>query len=135
MSVSQHTLLSKWAEYLKDKNVVALEELYHEKAILIPTFSPYPLTHDGGIKNYFENKFLPVSPEVIECKQERVMKLNDCEYHTGVYVFKTDSGEQEARFTFVYSNHKILHHHSSVSIVFYHHFLEVIYFEIVFQLL
>ncbi|RAP29033.1 hypothetical protein DID78_04060 [Candidatus Marinamargulisbacteria bacterium SCGC AG-343-D04] len=114
MTISKHSILSLWAENLKKKNLSSLLDLYHQDAILIPTFSPSPLHHDGGIKNYFDNKFLPVSPEVIECKQEQVATLNTIECHTGLYVFKTESGEQEARFTFIYKEGKILHHHSSV---------------------
>lgn len=111
-----------WAGYINNGQLDKVIALYNENAVLMPTFSPNPVTDTQGLTNYFTNlaskKGLNVKleEETVVCLHiEAQSYVINGDY---AFAFQQDGALQTfpSRFTFVIDLAKeqpILHHHSS----------------------
>ena len=96
--------------------------LYHEDAVLMPTFSPHAVKNEEGRRSYFtqlcsrENLVVTLHEKTLDCARtgDRTYVIN------GIYDFKFSVDGTlltfPSRFTFVIDlgqESPILHHHSS----------------------
>ncbi len=96
-------------------------ELYHENAILLPTFSPVICTNHEQLYNYFKN-LITLPTLSIRTDDFLSAECNNLIINSGIYTFQYLSNGRPvivpARFSFVYKKYDekwlILNHHSSV---------------------
>jgi hypothetical protein len=117
--------LAEWVLHFNNHDVDSITSMYHENAILLPTFELICLTEDQ-IVTYFYNllkkdrlrcdvaaDFLNQSANDKACSISQNTVVSN-----GVYVFSFyENGKlvtQRARFTYVFHNNLIITHHSSV---------------------
>ena len=118
-------LLAEWVHHFNNHDVDAITSMYHENAILLPTFELICTTEDQIVTYFFNllkkdrlrcdvaadfsntsanNKACSISPNTT--------------VSNGVYVFSFyENGKfvtQRARYTFVFNKNLIVSHHSSV---------------------
>jgi len=118
-------LLMEWVKYFNEHDVDSITSMYHENAILLPTFELICTTEDQ-IVTYFYNL---LQKDRLRCdvaadfsNQPANYKASTISPNTvisnGVYVFSFyENGKlvtQRARFTYVFHNNLIITHHSSV---------------------
>lgn len=109
--------LDNWMEALNDGNIVKLKALYHEQATFLPTVSGELKVGPKGAESYFE-KFLEKKP-VCSLIKNKVQPISETTYvQSGFYQFSLFNNKIQqrlnARFTFVWNEGKIIHHHSSL---------------------
>lgn len=102
--------LSAWAAALASRDPSRVTALYAKDALLFSTLDAAPKAGQQAILGYF--KSLIGGKSGLTCSFKRVFRVSPG-VMAGLYVFRWSSGELPARFTFVLSNGKILHHHSS----------------------
>ena len=113
---------SYWADCVNNSLIEELIALYHEGAVLMPTFSPRVAKNKKALESYFnqlssrEGMQVNTHEETLNCLQieEKTFVVN------GIYDFKFNVDGTlltfPSRFTFVLDLAKespILHHHSS----------------------
>mgnify|MGYP006095659337 CR=1 FL=1 len=113
---------SYWADCVNNSLIEELIALYHEGAVLMPTFSPRVAKNKKALESYFnqlssrEGMQVNTHEETLNCLQieEKTFVVN------GIYDFKFNVDSAlltfPSRFTFVIDLGKenpILHHHSS----------------------
>ena len=111
-----------WASYINRGRIEDLIALYHEGAVLMPTFSPHAAKNEEGLRDYFtlllsrEGLSVSLHEETLDCLpiDEQTYVVN------GIYDFKFSVDGTlltfPSRFTFVIDLERerpILHHHSS----------------------
>ena len=111
-----------WADCVNQGRIDDLIALYHEGAVLMPTFSPHAAKNIEQLRSYFtllfskENLQVKLHEKTLDCLRtgERSYVIN------GIYDFKFDVDGTlltfPSRFTFVIdlgNESPILHHHSS----------------------
>jgi hypothetical protein len=96
-------------------------DLYHQNAIVLPTFSPTICTNHDQLYNYFKN--LIILPTLsITTHDFLSAECNNLIINSGIYTFQYLSQNRPviipARFSFVYKNYDgkwlIINHHSSM---------------------
>lgn len=115
-------VLKEWMKAVNKGDIEGLLALYHEKAVLIPTFSNRLLTKPEKIREYFEK--LGSREELSIALHEKTLILQSiqneiCALH-GIYCWRfVVEGELlsfEARFSYILDltlSSPIIHHHSS----------------------
>ena len=113
---------SFWIDCGNQNRIDDVIALYHDGAVLMPTFSPYAAKTREGLRSYFthlssrENLSVALNEETLDCLRtgERSYVVN------GNYVFKFSVDGTlltfPSRFTFMIdlgNESPILHHHSS----------------------
>jgi hypothetical protein len=124
MSISDtpEKILDRWMEYVNKREVDSVVDLYEDKSMLLPTFSPHCISKPKQIKEYFMQ--LSTRKDMrVELHQETIMKTEIDEHKyimTGTYSFHFVVDDENltfpSRFTFVLdvsSEKPIIHHHSS----------------------
>lgn len=102
--------LSAWAAALASRDPARVSALYAPDALLFSTLDAAPKAGRQAIQGYFKD--LISNRPGLTCSFKRVFRVSPG-VMAGLYVFRWNGGELPARFTFVLSNGKILHHHSS----------------------
>jgi len=115
-------VLFQWVSRVCCGNPADIAALYHEDAVLIPTFSPHTVTTREGIKSYFEQLATRDGLGVrLHNKALRKQPLSET-LHTlsGIYSFEFEVDQVllsfPSRFSFVIDiscQRPIVHHHSS----------------------
>ncbi len=116
------SILNQWAEAINEGRTEDVTSLYSERAVLVSTFSPFPINSHDSIRDYFINLHsrpgagVSISKESIN---EQTIE-GGISILSGMYTFHFEEDAKEiqcdARFTFVIDtnlNSPILHHHSS----------------------
>ncbi|NTW57334.1 MAG: DUF4440 domain-containing protein [Chlorobiaceae bacterium] len=115
-------VLFQWVTRVCSGNADDITALYHETAVLIPTFSPHTVTTTEGVKNYFgllaTRQGLGVR---LHSKAFRKQAHSDSLFTlSGIYSFEFEVDQVllsfPSRFTFVVDislERPIIHHHSS----------------------
>jgi len=115
-------ILNTWLKSVNDGEIETLLSLYHESAVLIPTFSNRILNDPKKIQAYFEK--LNSREELCVALHEKtieVQTITDTIHSvSGIYCWRFAVDDEmlsfEARFSFVLDlslENPILHHHSS----------------------
>ena len=109
-------ILQTWIENIKSNDADKVADLYHEKGLLLGTFSNIERKGQNQILDYFNN--LLKSQVDVEIITKHEYKSESMATASGLYNFIVDGREIEARFSFVFLKTKkkweILSHHSSV---------------------
>ena len=118
-------LLAEWVKHFNNHDVDAITSMYHENAILLPTFELI-CTNENQIVTYFYNL---LKKDRLRCDvaadftnipaNETACNISPKTFvSNGVYVFSFyENGKlvtQRARYTYVFHNNCIITHHSSV---------------------
>ena len=122
MTHSPESLLKSWMAAINEGDIEGLLALYHEKAVVFPTFSNRLLTTPERIRDYFVN--LGSRDELSLALHEKTLIIQpigqDVCSMSGIYCWRfAVDGELfsfEARFSFTVDCSQpspILHHHSS----------------------
>ncbi len=115
-------ILKEWMQAVNKGDIESLLALYHEKAVLIPTFSNRLQTKPENIREYFEK--LCSHEELSIALHEKTLTVqsiqNDIYTLYGIYCWRfAVDGELlsfEARFSYILDltlSSPIIHHHSS----------------------
>ena len=109
-------MLEAWVEKIRSNDANEVADLYHEKGLLLGTFSNIERIGRGLILDYFIN--LLKSQVDVEIITKHEYKSESITTTSGLYNFIVNGKKIEARFSFVFlktkKNWKILSHHSSV---------------------
>jgi len=115
-------VLFQWVSRVCSGNADDITALYHESAVLIPTFSPHTVITREGIRNYF-GQLASRDGLGVRLHSKALRKHSQSEtLHTlsGIYSFEFEVDQVllsfPSRFTFVMDislDKPILHHHSS----------------------
>jgi len=109
-------MLEIWVKKIRSNDANKVADLYHEKALLLGTFSNIERSGQSLILDYFNN--LLKSQVDVEIITEHEYKSESIATTSGLYNFVLNGKKIEARFSFVFlktkKNWKILSHHSSV---------------------
>ena len=115
-------VLFQWVSRVCSNNADEIAALYHETAVLIPTFSPHTVRTPEGVKGYFSQLATRDGLGVrLHSKALRKQSQSDT-LHTlsGIYSFEFEVDQVllsfPSRFSFVIDLNlpqPILHHHSS----------------------
>jgi hypothetical protein len=122
ISDTPEKILERWMEYVNKLEVQSVVDLYDDKSMLLPTFSPHCISNPQQIKEYFMQ--LSTRKDMrVELHQGtiRKAKIGENKYIvTGIYSFQFVVDDANltfpSRFTFVLdvsSAKPIIHHHSS----------------------
>lgn len=115
-------VLSDWITGICSGEIEKVEQLYHEQAVLIPTFSPHTVSTPEGIRNYFEQ--LATRDNLRVRLYEKSLKKQSLGGNAwilgGIYAFEFEVDQLlltfPSRFTFAVNlehERPIIHHHSS----------------------
>lgn len=115
-------ILNIWMKAVNNGDLDTLMGLYHENAILIPTFSNRILNTRAKILDYFEK--LSKREELCVALHEKTVSVHEITSSvfamSGIYCWRFEVDEEmlsfEARFSFVLdlnSSQPIVQHHSS----------------------
>jgi len=117
------TIYNEWVEAMvcPKNNIQRVLNLYHEDAILLPTFSPIICTTREQLNTYFKN-LITLPTLSITTDEFFPTECNKVIVNSGIYTFQYLSGDRlitiPARFSFVYKKFDtqwlIINHHSSV---------------------
>ena len=109
-------ILQTWIENIKSNDANKVADLYHEKGLLLGTFSNIERSGQSLILDYFNN--LLRSQVDVEIITKHEYKSESIATASGLYNFILNDKKIEARFSFVFIKNKlewkILSHHSSV---------------------
>ena len=109
-------MLQTWVEKIKSNDANKVADLYHEKGLLLGTFSNIERIGQNLILDYFNN--LLRSQVDVEIITKHEYKSEFIATASGLYNFVLNDKKIEARFSFVFlktnKKWKILSHHSSV---------------------
>jgi hypothetical protein len=115
-------ILSRWIAGICRGDMRRVEMLYHDNAVLIPTFSPHTAGTPEGVRQYFEQLATRLDLQVrLHERSLRTQWLgNDVYALSGIYSFEFEVDQLlltfPSRFTFIVDlaqEKPILHHHSS----------------------
>ncbi len=115
-------VLSEWIAGICSGAIDKVEQLYHEHAVLIPTFSPHTVSTNEGIRNYFEQLATRDNLQVrlYEKSLKKQFLGEKAWILSGIYAFEFEVDQLlltfPSRFTFAVNlKHEkpIIHHHSS----------------------
>lgn len=115
-------VLSQWISGICTGTIDEVKNLYHENAVLIPTFSPHTVNTNEGIKNYFEQLATRDKLQVrLYDKSLKKQSLGGTAWVlSGIYSFEFEVDQMlltfPSRFTFAVDlahERPIIHHHSS----------------------
>jgi hypothetical protein len=115
-------VLSEWITGICNGAIDKVEQLYHEHAVLIPTFSPHTVNTTEGIRGYFEQ--LATRDKLQVRMYEKSLKKqflgSGAWILSGIYAFEFEVDQLlltfPSRFTFAVNleyEKPIIHHHSS----------------------
>ncbi|NTU54287.1 MAG: DUF4440 domain-containing protein [Chlorobiaceae bacterium] len=119
---SAEDVLSEWMSGICKGEIEKVEQLYHETAVLIPTFSPHTVSTAVGIRNYFDQLASRDNLQVrLYEKSLKKQFLGGSSWILGgIYAFEFEVDQLlltfPSRFTFAVNleyNKPIIHHHSS----------------------
>ncbi len=122
MKNTPEAILKSWMSAVNDGDIQRVLALYHDKAILIPTFSNRILKSPEGIREYFERLASrdDLSVALHEKTQVTQIVTNEVATLAGIYCWRLAIDDQllnfEARFSYVLNlalDNPIMHHHSS----------------------
>lgn len=122
MNTSASTVLACWVEGVNSGDVSRICDLYTDRAVLLPTFSPHALTTPDQRRNYFLSLVSRVGLQVsLHQKTLRISEMTETiKIANGIYRFCFEVDDEpltfEARFSYVMdlsSEHPIHQHHSS----------------------
>ena len=111
-----------WIDCVNQSRIDDVIALYHDSAVLMPTFSPHTAKNREGLRSYFTHLSAREDLNVTLHKETLdYLRIGDRSYVVnGIYVFMFRVDETlltfPSRFTFVIDLGKespILHHHSS----------------------
>ena len=109
-------MLQTWIENIKSSDADKIADLYHEKGLLLGTFSNIERKGQNQILDYFNN--LLKSQVNVEIITKHEYKSECMATASGLYNFIVNGSKIEARFSFVFlkteKKWEILSHHSSV---------------------
>ena len=109
-------MLQTWVEKIRSNDAKEVADLYHEKGLLLGTFSNIERNGHSLILDYFNNLLRSQVDVEIITKHEH--KSESIATASGLYNFILNGEKIEARFSFVFfktnKQWKILSHHSSV---------------------
>ena len=109
-------MLDMWIKKIRSNDASKVADLYHEKGLLLGTFSNIERRGQSLIFDYFNN--LLKSQIDVEIVSKHEYKSESIATTSGLYNFILNGKKIEARFSFVFlktkKNWKILSHHSSV---------------------
>lgn len=115
-------VLSEWISGVCSGQIDKVVALYHEQAILIPTFTPHTVSSQEGIRHYFEQLATRENLQVrLYEKSLRKQPIGtEAWVLSGMYAFEFEVDQLlltfPSRFTFglnLAQERPILHHHSS----------------------
>ena len=109
-------MLQTWVEKIRSNNANKVANLYHEKGLLLGTFSNIERIGQSLILDYFNNLLRSqVDVEIITKHEHKSQSIATV---SGLYNFILNDQKIEARFSFVFLKTKerwrILSHHSSI---------------------
>lgn len=122
MTKTPENFLKEWMSYVNEGEVEKVLDMYHESAVLIPTFSNRLLTKPEGIRDYFEKLASREELSIaIHEKTLHIQPIHESLYcMCGIYCWRFEIDGQmlsfEARFSYTLDLAReapILHHHSS----------------------
>ena len=109
-------ILQTWIENIRSNDAKKVADLYHEKGLLLGTFSNIERKGHNSILDYFNN--LLKSQIDVEIITKHEYKSESLAAASGLYNFILSDKKVEARFSFVFlkteKKWEILSHHSSV---------------------
>ena len=109
-------MLQTWVKKIRSNDANKVADLYHEKGLLLGTFSSIERRGHRSILEYFNN--LLRSQVDVEIITKHEFKSESIATSSGLYNFILNDEKIEARFSFVFLKTKrkweILSHHSSV---------------------
>ena len=109
-------MLQTWVKKIRSNDANKVADLYHEKGLLLGTFSNIERIGHRSILDYFNN--LLRSQVDVEIITKHEFKSESIATSSGLYNFILNDEKIEARFSFVFlktkRKWKILSHHSSV---------------------
>ena len=109
-------MLQTWVEKIRSNDPNKVADLYHEKGLLLGTFSNIERSGHSLIFDYFKN--LLRSHVDVEIITKHEYKSKSIATASGLYNFILNDKKIEARFSFVFlktkKRWKILSHHSSI---------------------
>lgn len=122
MTKTPEDILKEWMQCVNEADAENLLAMYHENAVLIPTFSNRLLTKPESIRDYFEK--LASREDLSIALHEKTVSIQpvhgDVYCMCGIYCWRFSIDGQmlsfEARFSYTLdlSNPRpIIHHHSS----------------------
>ena len=115
-------VLSAWITGICNGAIDMVEALYHENAVLVPTFSPHTVNTTEGIRNYFEQLATRDNLQVrlYEKSLKKQFLGGKAWILGGIYAFEFEVDQLlltfPSRFTFAVNleyEKPIIHHHSS----------------------
>jgi hypothetical protein len=115
-------VLSAWITGICNGTIDKVEALYHENAVLVPTFSPHTVNTTEGIRNYFEQLATRDNLQVrlYEKSLKKQFFGGSAWILGGIYAFEFEVDQLlltfPSRFTFAVNleyEKPIIHHHSS----------------------
>jgi len=115
-------VLSEWISGICNGAIEKVEKLYHEKAVLIPTFSPHTVSTTEGIRHYFEQLATrdKLQVRLYEKSLKKQLLGGNSWILSGIYAFEFEVDQMlltfPSRFSFAIDlDHEapIIHHHSS----------------------
>ncbi|HWQ26604.1 MAG TPA: hypothetical protein VN367_07460 [Chlorobaculum sp.] len=115
-------VLSQWISGICTGTIEEVEALYHENAVLVPTFSPHTVNTTQGIRQYFDQLATRDKLQVrLYDKSLKKQFLGGSAWVlSGIYAFEFEVDQLlltfPSRFTFAVdlsSEKPIVHHHSS----------------------
>lgn len=122
MTHTPESILKSWMSAINEGDIEGLLALYHEKAVLFPTFSNRILNTPERIRDYFNN--LGARDDLSLALHEKTLSIQPIGHEvcavSGIYCWRfAVDGELfsfEARFSFTLDltqESPIMHHHSS----------------------
>jgi hypothetical protein len=115
-------VLSEWITGICTGEIKKVGQLYHEQAVLIPTFSPHTVSNTEGILHYFEQLATRDNLQVrlYEKSLKKQFLGGNAWILSGTYAFEFEVDQLlltfPSRFTFAVNleyEKPIVHHHSS----------------------
>jgi len=115
-------ILEQWIEYVNQLEVESVVDLYDDKSIFLPTFSPHRISKPQQINEYFRQLSTRQNMRVeLQSGTLRKVAIGENKYIiTGIYSFHFVVDDTNltfpSRFTFILDISKekpIIHHHSS----------------------
>jgi len=115
-------VLSQWISGICTGTIDEVECLYHENAVLVPTFSPHTVNTTQGIRQYFDQLATrdKLQVRLYDKSLKKQFLGGNAWVLSGIYAFEFEVDQLlltfPSRFTFAVdlSNEKpIVHHHSS----------------------
>jgi hypothetical protein len=115
-------VLSQWISGICTGAIEEVKNLYHESAVLIPTFSPHTVNTNDGIRDYFAQLATRDNMRVsLYDKSLKKQSLGGTSWVlSGIYAFEFEVDQIlltfPSRFTFAVDlahERPIIHHHSS----------------------